>query len=91
MKNIQIFKRQVLERTGLKRHPYKESIQITILYDGRTIENHLEDIHNPRLKIKFNQVLNTRSAKELDAFAKTLSRTDADKWLKQQIEQILKA
>lgn len=47
MRTIKIFKRSILERTGYKKYPYKEAVQITILHAGREFKNHLEDIENP--------------------------------------------
>lgn len=88
MKKITIYKRKILERTGFRKYPYKEITQFTILYNGEEIKNHYEKIDNPRLKIKFEKVLETRSKKELENFILKLGRTDTEKWLKEQLETI---
>ena len=88
MKAITIYKRKILERTGFRKYPYKEITQFTILYNGEEIKNHYEKIDNPRLKVKFEKVLETRSKKELENFVSKLGRTDTEKWLKEQLETI---
>lgn len=88
MKKITIYKRKILERTGFRKYPYKEITQFTILYNGEEIKNHYEKIDNPRLKVKFEKVLETRSKKELENFILKLGRTDTEKWLKEQLETI---
>lgn len=80
MKTITIYKRSILERTGFKKWPYKEVDQITILFDDKEIKNHYEKIDNPRLKIKFQEILKTRSKKELEKYINKLSNRDVDKW-----------
>ena len=91
MKTITIYSRKVLERTGFRQYPYKESKQVSIFYGGEEIKNHSEKIDNARLKIKFNVELQTRSKKELDAYINKLSRTNTDKWIKDQLNNIMEA
>lgn len=89
MKTILIYKRSILERTGFKKWPYREVDQITILYKGEEIKNHYESINNPRLKIKFQEVLKTRSKKALENYINKLSNRDVDKWQKSVLKEIL--
>lgn len=77
MKTLTIYTRKVLERTGYRKYPYKEVEQISIFYDGKETKNHYEEITNPRLKIKFNKALETRSLKKIETYLSTLGRTDA--------------
>ena len=91
MKTITIYTRKVLQRTGFRQYPYKEVKQVSIIYDGEEIKNHSEKLDNPRLKIKFNVELQTRSKKALQGYINSLRRTDADKWIKEQLSKILEA
>lgn len=91
MKQITIYTRKVLQRTGFRQYPYKEVKQVSIIYNGKMYENHSEKIDNTRLKVKFNVELQTRSKKELDAYISKLSRTNTDKWINEQITSILEA
>ena len=89
MKTITIYSRKVLERTGFRQYPYKEVKQVSIIYDGEEIKNHSEKIDNARLKIKFNVELQTRSKKALETYINKLSRTNTDKWIKEQLNSIM--
>lgn len=91
MKTITIYSRKVLERTGFRQYPYKEVKQVSIIYNGKMYENHSEKIDNPRLKVKFTIELQTRSKKELDAYISKLSRTNTDKWIKEELLKIMEA
>lgn len=91
MKTITIYSRKVLERTGFRQYPYKEVKQVSIIYGGNEYKNHCEKVGNARLKIKFNVELQTRSKKELDAYINKLSRTNTDKWIKDQLNNIMEA
>ena len=89
MKTITIYSRKVLERTGYRQYPYKEVKQVTIIYDGKEYKNHTEKLDNPRLKIKFNVELQTRSKKVLEGYINSLSRTNTDKWIRDQLNSIM--
>ena len=89
MKNIIIYSRKILERTGLKQYPYKEVKQVSIIYNGNEYKNHCEKIDNARLKVKFNVELQTRSKKALQGYINSLSRTNTDKWIKEQLNKIM--
>ena len=91
MKQLTIYSRKVMQRTGFRAYPYKESKQVSIIYDSNEYKNHCEKIDNPRLKIKFNVELQTRSKKELDAYISKLSRTNTDKWIRDQLNKITEA
>lgn len=91
MKTIAIYSRKVLERTGFRAYPYKEVKQVSIFYDGEEIKNHSEKIDNPRLKVKFTIELQTRSKKVLQGYINSLSRTNTDKWIKDQLSKIMEA
>lgn len=89
MKQITIYTRKVLQRTGYRQYPYKEVKQVSIFYGGEEIKNHSEKIDNARLKIKFNVELQTRSKKVLEDYINSLSRTNADKWIIEQLNSIM--
>lgn len=89
MKQLTIYSRKVLQRTGFRAYPYKEVKQVSIIYDGNEHKNHSEKIDNARLKIKFTVELQTRNKKELEAYINSLSRTNADKWIKDQLSKIM--
>lgn len=91
MKQITIYTRKVLQRTGFRAYPYKEVKQVSIIYGGKLYENHSEKIDNPRLKIKFNIELQTRSKKALQGYINGLSRTNTDKWINEQLTKLLEA
>ena len=82
MKTLTIHARTVLTRTGYRAHPYREALQYVVSYDGREYRNgHAEHVENPRLRVPFRLVLNTRSEKDVGSFLKKLGRSKADKWL----------
>lgn len=93
MKTLTIYKREVLERTGFKdrRYRFKEVTQVVIHYCGEYFLNgHSADVHNPYLRVKFNKVLETRSKKAVEEYISKLGRTDADKFIKSFVENIIK-
>lgn len=82
MKTLTIHARTVLTRTGYRAHPYREALQYVVSYDGREYRNgHAENINNPRLRVPFRIVLETRSKATIKRFAERLGRKDAEKWL----------
>lgn len=89
MKTITIYTRKVLQRTGFRQYPYKEVKQVSIIYEGNEYKNHSEKIDNARLKVKFNVELQTRSKKVLEAYINNLSRTNTDKWIKEELLKLL--
>lgn len=89
MKTIKIYKRTITEKTGYSKFPYKQIEQITILYNNIKTSNHYENIDNPRLKVKFELILNTRKKSDLKGFIDRLGRSDNDKWQKQILSEIL--
>lgn len=89
MKTLRIYKRNILERTGFRKYPFKEVTQISIFYDGKEYANHYEEINNQRLKIKFNKVLETRSEKAVIEYVSKLGRSDSDKFIKEKLNKIL--
>lgn len=89
MKRVTIWKREVLERTGFRKYPFKKVVQYVVEFDSNGYDNgHGVDIDDPKLKIRFDKVFETRSKKELSSFKDNLSKTDADKWLKSIINWI---
>lgn len=89
MKTITIYSRKALQRTGFRAYPYKEVKQVSIFYGNKEYKNHSEKIDNPRLKVKFNVELQTRSKKVLQGYINSLSRTNTDKWIKEQLNNIM--
>lgn len=92
MKTLTIYEREILERTGFRdrRYRFKNVTQYSIYYDGSLYTNHDEyPIDNPRLRIKFNKVLETRSKKAVNEFISKLGRTNTDKSIKEILEDII--
>lgn len=82
MKTLTIHSRTILERTGYRAHPYREALQYVVSYDNREYRNgHAESVENPRLRVPFRLILQTRSKDVITAFAAKLGRKDAEKWL----------
>ena len=90
MKTITIYTRNVLERTGYRKHPYKEAMQYIVTYDGKIFKNHDQSLDNPRLKVQFEKVLETRSKKELDKFISHLGKSYDDQDLKYDLNNVIK-
>lgn len=91
MKTLTIYERNILERTGFRdrRYRFKEVTQFSIYYDGSLYTNHEEYIDNPRLQIKFNKILETRSKKAVNEFMSKLGRTSTDKSIKEILNGII--
>ena len=79
MKPIIIYKRKI---------PYKGEYQFTILYKDKEVKNHDEAINNPKLKVKFEKVLETKSHQKLGRFILQLGRSESEQWLKNELEII---
>lgn len=91
MKKVIIYKREILERTGYKAHPFKKVVQYVIYFNDEIIRNnHDESIDNPKLKIPFYQIKASGNKKDLIKFCKGLSKTTADKWLNMIIQSLIK-
>lgn len=88
MKTIKIYKRTILERTGYRAHHYKNVEQVSIFYDGKEHRNHSEYIENSRLRVRFVEVLNTRSPKKLKEYYSKLGRSFSDQFEKRVIDDI---
>lgn len=86
MQQLTIYTREVLKRTGYKKYPYKKVKEVIINYDGFSYSNCLEELDNPRLKIKFVESLKTNDLEEVKKYINSLGRTDADKFIKSKIE-----
>lgn len=86
MQQLTIYTREILKRTGYKKYPYKKVKEVIINYDGFSYSNCLEELDNPRLKIKFVESLKTSDLEEVKKYVNSLGRTDADKFIKSKIE-----
>ena len=90
MKKVIIYKREILERTGYRKYPFKKVTQYVIYYNNEIISNNHSDYpDNPKLKIPFTQIFSSGSKKDLTQFVKKLSMTAADKWLKMILKTII--
>ena len=89
MKTIRIYKRNVTVRTGYKKYPYKEVIEYIVNYDGKEYSNCLTELSNTILKVKFECVFETRTFDRLNEFRMVLGYSEADKWLKAKIDEII--
>lgn len=90
MKTLTIYKREITEGICGGHKHFKLVTQLTVIYNGKKESNHLEKIDNPRLRIPFKKVLETRNKKVLDDFIKNLGKKDYEKWLKETIKDIIK-
>lgn len=91
MKTLAIYKRQVTERTRFKKYRFKEVTQYSIVKSNvEIIKNHDQKYDNERLVIKFDKVLETRKKSDVENFIAKLGRSDADQFLKKELETILK-
>ena len=62
MKRLAIYQREVLERTGFKKWPFKKVSQFVIYYGGKKILSNCHvNIDDPDLRVKFERVYNSRS------------------------------
>ena len=62
MKRLAIYQREVLERTGFKKWPFKKISQFVIYYGGKKILSNCHvNIDDPDLRVKFERVYNSRS------------------------------
>ena len=62
MKTLAIYQREVLERTGFKKWPFKKVSQFVIYYGGKKILSNCHvNIDDPDLRVKFERVYNSRS------------------------------
>ena len=89
MKTIKIYKRNVMVRTEYKKYPYKEVTEYIVKYDDREYSNCLSELSNTRLRIKFQCVFETRTLDRLKDYRMELGYSDADKWLKYKIDEII--
>lgn len=89
MRTLTIYKRTILERTRYKSHRYKECEQTTIIFGGETYRNHDVDLDNPRLKVKFEIVLETNNEESVERYIESLGKSNNDKWEKEVLKQIL--
>lgn len=75
MKTLTIYKREVLERTGFRKYPYRNVTQWVIYYGGkRRLANTAQEVNNPMLRVQFNKYLETRSSAKFDTLRKSLSK-----------------
>lgn len=62
MRTLTIYKREVLQRTGFKKYPYKKVGQFVIYYGGsRLLSNCAVKVDDENLKVKFNKIYESRS------------------------------
>lgn len=62
MRTLTIYKREVFQRTGFKKYPYKKVGQFVIYYGGsRLLSNCAVKVDDEKLKVKFNKIYESRS------------------------------
>lgn len=62
MKTLTIYKREILERTGFKKYPYKKVGQFVVYYGGvEFMRNCYASIDAPTLRVKFEKIYESRS------------------------------
>ncbi len=89
MKKIKIYERTVTERTGFRKHPYKEVHQFVIEHDDKVYKNDYVDVNNKKLRIPFQVTLETRNKKDLKKYVDNLGYTKADKQKKEILKKFL--
>ena len=91
MKQVVIYRRDILERTGFINHPYKEVTQFIVTYGKNLVfkNGHNEKLDNPRLKVKFQKRFETRKRKAVENLIQSLGRSESDKWLKERLGLLL--
>ena len=91
MKQVTIWRRDILERTGFINHPYKEVTQYIVTYGKNLVfkNGHREKTDNPRLKVKFQKRFETRKRKAVENLVLSLGRSEADKWLRERLGLLL--
>lgn len=92
LKTVTILKREIIERTGYKKYPFKQLDQIIIVYKNKRFDSNCwEDPKNPRLKKPFIEVFKTRSLKALNNYMDRLGRSDGDRWQMKALNELLKS
>lgn len=87
MKNLKIWARKLTERTGFKRHPFKDKIEIVVCYDNVWILHDTQHLpSDPSIRIPFKLAIDTDSEERVKAMISHLGRTEAEKWLKNWLE-----
>ena len=71
-----------MQRTRFKKYRYKEVRQVVVCYDGDQYRNCRQLYDDIRLRKPFQVELQTRSKESLEAYIKSLGRSNVDKWLK---------
>ncbi len=91
MKQVTIWRRDILERTGFINHPYKEVTQYIVTYGKNLVfkNGHREKTDNPKLKVKFQKRFETRKRKAVENLVQSLGRSEADKWLRERLRMLL--
>lgn len=89
MKTIKIYKRNLTVRIGYRKYPYKEATEYIVNYDGKYYSNCLPELSNTRLIVKFECVFETRTFDRLKEYRMKLGYSEADKWLKAKIDEII--
>jgi hypothetical protein len=90
MKKLLIYKREILERTGYRKYPYKQIQQYIIIYNNKVVSNSFEnDPFKKSLKVPFQVELDTRSSKVLEKYIANLGRKESEQWLRGVLKDIL--
>lgn len=90
MKKLLIYKREILQRTGYRKYPYKEIQQYIIIYNNKVVSNSFEnDPFKKSLKIPFRVKLETRRTKVLEKYIANLGRKESEQWLRGELKDIL--
>ena len=79
----------IKRNTDGKNEQNKEVKQVVIKYDDKEYSNCYEKVDNPRLKIKFSVEIQTRKKADIEEYINKLGRSDADKWIKEQLNKVL--
>lgn len=88
MKRVTIYKRTVMERTRFRDWRYKEDDQYSIESGKDVYTNCNVDRNNPKLRVKFEKVFETRNKKELEEYSQNLGRSENDYWQRSVLRDI---
>ena len=80
-------KREIAERTKYRHYRFKTVTQFYCTYGDEIFLNEIP-CERTKIRVPFETVLCTRSARKLDDFVAGLGRSDADKRLKRAIKEI---
>ena len=93
MKQLIVYHREVTERTGFKKYPFKKIDQYYVVYGGQEYAtiNNAPSPSRDRLRVKYEIVLNTRNKADIERFLMRITTwADSVKELRKALFEVLK-